>query len=211
MALKYNDSSRVITEQKSVFLDSLTSSPVLVRACGASLIAGAAISGGRALCLILLVTLLLVTVGLVSAIDGDRISAPLRPVVYTAVAVVILELAVQLLGLIDENFVNSLGIYAPLIAFSSIVLVRTEPDSPMLTAGESVTDALALAATFAALALPVALVRELLAGGTIFGLRIFYGGLASMNYPFAGFILVGFAIAGLRALLRLLPERSESQ
>lgn len=211
MALKYNDSSKVIAEQKDVFLSAIRENPVLLKAAGIAPIAGAAISGGNALALLLLVTVLLITVGIVSAIDGDRLTQPLKTVIYAIITIVVLFFFSFVLGMIFEGFIDRLGVYAPLLAFNSLVFTRTEEDSPILSTGESVTDALSLTFSFAALVFPAALVRELLGYGTLFGLRIFYGGNQVFLYPFFGFILCGFILAALRKIRACALERSEAK
>lgn len=208
--MKYNRSSRVISEHKDYIRNSFFSSPTLIRASGVATIAGAAISGANAMLLTFLVLSLLMAIGLTTILDGDRLEYPVKPVVYTAVSVCTLFCLLIIIKQIFPNQINNMGVYAPLLAFNSLVLCRSEEDAPMLLSTETVSDALALAAIFALVAFPVAITREILGSGEIFGLSLGFEGNTAFNLPFFGFILSGFCIALIRNVMSRFDREGEN-
>ncbi len=208
--MKYNRSSRVISEHKDYIKNSLLSSPMLIRASGAATIAGAAISGANALILSFIVLSLLMAVGLTTILDGDRLVYPVKPLVYTSVSVCTLFCLLIIIKQIFPEQINNMGVYAPLLAFNSLVLCRSEDDAPLLLSTETVTDALALAAIFALIAFPVAIVREVLGSGKIFGFELGFEGNSAFLLPFFGFILTGFCISIVRNVMNCFDREEES-
>jgi Na+-translocating ferredoxin:NAD+ oxidoreductase RnfE subunit len=192
-----------------VLRQSLRDNPVLLTASGCALVAGAAISAANVFALSVLMLILLVIVGLISTIDGDRLKLPTKPIVYVGITTAAVFLTVFFVNSITGGFFDRLGIYAPLAAVSSLALCRTKDDSPFFEKAEAVTDAAALTAVFAFVALPVAIVRELLGFGRIFGITVTYQTHSVWLYPFIGFILVGFCLAGTRRLIEFIPEPKE--
>ncbi len=201
--MKYNKSSRVISIHTENVRNSLFSSPTLIRASGVAVIAGAAISGANALILTFIVLSLLLAIGLTTILDGDRLEYPVKPIVYTAVSVFTLFSLLIIIKQIFPEQLNNIGVYAPLMAFNSLVLCRSEEDAPMLLSTETVSDALALTAVFALIAFPVSIVREIIGSGSLFGLKLGFEGNKAFLLPFSGFILSGFLVALIRKITAL--------
>ncbi len=206
--MKYNKSSRIISEHTDYLKRSLFDSPTLIKASGIATVAGAAISGANALILSFLVLCLLLAVGLTTILDGDRLEYPVKPIVYTAVSVFTLFALLIIIKQIFPKQLNSIGVYAPLLAFNSLVLCRSEDGAPMLLSTETVSDALALSGIFAGIAVPVALIREVLGSGAVFGHSLGFDGNKAFLMPFMGFILSGYLIAIIRKLLSLTERRA---
>ncbi len=208
--MKYNKSSRVISEHTEYLKNSLFDSPTLIKASGIATIAGAAISGASALILTFLVLCLLLAIGLTTILDGDRLEYPVKPIVYTAVSVFTLFALLLIIKQIFPHQLNNMGVYAPLLAFNSLVLCRSEDDAPMLLSTETVSDALALTAVFALIAFPVSIIREILGSGALFGKSLGFEGNKAFLMPFIGFILSGYLIALIRKLLSLFEGKGET-
>ncbi len=208
--MKYNKSSRMISEHTDYIKSSLFSSPTLIRASGIATIAGAAISGANALILTFIVLSILLAIGLTTILDGDRLEYPLKTIVYNGVSIFTVFALLIIFKQIFPEQVNSIGVYAPLIAFNSLVLCRSEADAPMLLSTETVSDALALAAIFALIAFPVAIVREILGSGSVFGISLGFEGNSVFLMPFMGFILCGFLIAVIRKVMSGLDGKGEN-
>ena len=86
--------------------------------------------------------------------------------------------------------------YLPLLAADALVLARVQPDAPFVSPSDALPKAIRLWWLYAATALPIGLLREMLGRGTVFGHRLFFNpAVGGMNLPFAGFILLGFALA----------------
>ena len=60
--MKYNNSSRALSEHTEYIRDSFCSSPTLIKASGVATLAGAAISGANAIILTVLVLLVIINV-----------------------------------------------------------------------------------------------------------------------------------------------------
>ena len=91
---------------------------------------------------------------------------------------------------------SGLGMYLPLLAADALVLARVQPDAPFVSPSDALPKAIRLWWLYAATALPIGLLREMLGRGTVFGHRLFFNpAVGGMNLPFAGFILLGFALA----------------
>jgi len=185
----------------AIMLDAMMDNPIVAGAAGLTLIAGGCVRMGNALVLILLMVLLLPLVGILSAIERERISPTLRPAFYCAVTAVTVFLFSLMIEGIARGSVENLGIYGPLLAVDSLVLCRTAEDSPYVTPREAFWEALGYAAVFAIIALPAALIREILGNGTLFGGFLGFGGFEALRSPFAGFIICGFALAAYRAVI----------
>ena len=208
--MKYNNSSRVISEHTENIRDSLLSSPTLIKASGVATIAGAAINGANALILTLTVMLVLLAIGLTTILDGDRLTYPVKPIVYTSVSVLTVFAVMIIIKQIFPEQLNNIGLYIPLLAFNSLVLCRSEDDAPMLLSTETVTDALALTAVFALIAFPVSIIREILGSGEFLGKSLGFSGNKVFLMPFIGFILSGYLISMIRKLLSLFERKGDN-
>ncbi len=92
---------------------------------------------------------------------------------------------------------NSLGLFIPLIVVNCIILARAESFASKNTPLPSILDGLTMGIGFTFALCCVALVREVLGAGTIFGFELF-GGFAPLSIlalPAGAFLVLGFAIA----------------
>ena len=197
------------TSGVDLMLDAVFDNPLVAGAAGVTLIAGGGISLGNALVLTLLMAAQLPLVGIIAAFERERMKPELRPAFYCAMTAVVTLLLSLLLELIAKGSVENLGIYAPLVAVDALVLSATAEDAPYVTPREAAWEALGYIIVFAAIAFPVALVREIIGNGSIFGGWLGFNGLEALRHPFAGFILCGLALAGLRAILTKLVSSGE--
>ncbi|MBE6765535.1 MAG: hypothetical protein E7546_06625 [Ruminococcaceae bacterium] len=198
MSLRYNEKARRADERRRVIFSTLRYNPLVAGAAGATCIVGSCVSLSNALVLIVLLAALLPLVALVSCSESERIKPVMRPAFYcfiTALTVFLLSLLLD--NVIAPGCVTALGIYAPLLAFDGLVLSRTAPDAPILTVRESMTEALTVLVCAAVIAIPVGIVRELLAEGTLFS--VVYDANSPFRRPFFGFFLCAFVLAAFRA------------
>lgn len=200
--MKYNERDRHTSDKMSIVRSSLRSNPLLTGAVGATCIAGACVSLSNALVLIAILAFLLPVVGVLSSAQGEHFGSLIRPAFYCVVSgVIVFLISLFIDNVIADGSVLRLGIYAPLLAVDGLVMARTDEDSPILTARESLTDSFTVLACAAFVALPVGIIRELLITGRLFS-RV-----AQTDSPFArpffGFLLCGFMLA----LLRVISEK----
>ncbi|MBQ4313490.1 MAG: hypothetical protein IJC18_04690 [Clostridia bacterium] len=200
MALRYNERDQMLADSRELFADALVSNKLLISAAGVNLIAGACISLTNACILAVMMAALLPLVGYLSVSESSRLSRDSRPALYCAITTGVVFALSLLFDLILPYGISEMGIFAPLVAFDSLVLYRIADDAPILTRREAAYEGLSCAIVFAAIAIPVAFVREIIGGGSFFGAYLGFSGVSSLQMPFAGFILCGIAIAVYRAI-----------
>lgn len=188
-------------------LDTVYNNPLIAGAAGVTVIAGGCISLGNALLLTLLMLLLLPLVGMIAAVDRERVSSSLRPAMYCAITAVTVFLFSLLANAVSDGSFENLGIFGPLVAVDSLVLAATNEDAPYVSVREAVWSSVGCAAVFAVIAFPVAFVREMFGNGTLFGGWLGFDGFDALKDPFAGFILCALALAGFRAVLDRISEK----
>lgn len=198
MALKYNDRSRRISDDAEIFSYALRQNPLTAAAAGASIIAGGCTTLGNAVVLCIMMLIILPLMGLISAIEMERIRYEMRLAAYCGISAMLVFVLSLIIDSAVLGSVESLGIFAPLTAFSSLVLARTADDAPILTKREAVHEGFAYAAVFAMTALPVGLIREIVGSGRIFGGWLGFSGTTAFTEPWMGFILCGLVIAVIR-------------
>lgn len=208
MAMRYNDRTLRQSDSAEVFGYALRQNPLLTSAAGVAVIAGGCTTMGNAVVLSVMMLVLLPLMGLVSAIEVDRIRPERRLAVYCAVSTgLVLVLSLIIDGVVLGS-VEALGIYAPLAAVSSLVLARASDDAPILTRREAIYEGLAYAVVFCLTALPVGLIREIAGEGRLFGAWLGFSGSGIFEKPWMGYFLCGAVIAVLRRLTDK-PERAE--
>lgn len=107
---------------------------------------------------------------------------------------------------ISMNF----GIYLPLMAVNSLIALHCERVAVKNTVKDSLIDALSASLSYGAVTMIVGFLRELFANGSIGGINVnmpvTFSALAT---PFGGFLIIGFAAAGLKAfIMKKYPDKS---
>lgn len=102
------------------------------------------------------------------------------------------------------------GIYLPLMAVNSLIALHCERVAVKNTVKDSLIDALSASLSYGAVTIIVGFLRELFANGSIGGvsvnLPVTFSALAT---PFGGFLIIGFAAAGLKAfIMKKYPDKS---
>ncbi len=207
MALRYNDRSRRISDDGEVFSYALRQNPLLTAAAGTAIIAGGCTTAGNALVLSIMMAVILPLMGLVSAIEAERIRYEVRLAAYCGISAMLVFVLSLIIDTVVLGSVEAIGIFAPLAAFSSLVLARTADDAPILTKREAVFEGLACAAVFALTAMPVGIIREIVGSGKLFGGWLGFSGTDIFTEPGMGFILCGLVIAIIRRATDK-PERT---
>ena len=91
-----------------------------------------------------------------------------------------------------------LSIFVALIVTNCIVLGRAESFAMSNPVGPSILDALGNGLGYSAVLMTIAFVRELGGSGTLFGVRIYDGGLGFLLLAPSAFFLLGFLIWAIR-------------
>ncbi len=103
----------------------------------------------------------------------------------------------------------SLGLFIPLIVVNCIILARAESFASKNKPLPSALDGLSMGLGFTFALSAVALVREILGAGTIFGIKLFGGNvpMSVLALPAGGFLTLGCVIA----LVQYLKGRNEKK
>lgn len=170
--------------------------PMLVHGAGIVTIAAACNSAMNALSLSLIMLVLCASTSVVYMFEREEYIQPMRTTVYFVPSALLTFVCGLVLNALSPQTAESLGMYLPILAADAIVLARLEEDAPFVPPTQALPEALRLWWMYAALALPIGILREILGAGSVFGHSIsFAGGIEAMNYPFAGFIMLGFGLA----------------
>ncbi len=174
--------------------------PMLIHGAGIATIAAVCTSASNALWLSLIMLVLCVAMGAVYLFEREEYIQPMRTIVYFVPAVIITFLCGWGLSAIAPQTAAELGAYIPLLAADSIVLARLEDDAPFVPITHALPEAIGLWWLYAVTAVPIGILRELLASGSIFGkILIKSFSIDAAAYPFMGFIMLGFGLAIVQA------------
>lgn len=198
MAMRYNNRARRTSADAGVFGCALRQNPLLTAAAGTALIVGGCTGLGNAFVLCIMMLVILPIMGIISAMEMERIRYELRLAAYCGAAALLVFILSMIIDSIALGSVEALGVYAPLAAFSSLVLARTDDNAPILTRREAVYEGFAYAVSFAAAALPVGFIREIAGDGSLLGNWLGFSGIEEFGSPWMGYILCALAIAAIR-------------
>jgi electron transport complex protein RnfE len=126
-------------------------------------------------------------------------------ILIIATFVTVVDYVIQAISL---DLHRALGAFISLIVVNCLILGRAEAFASKNTAGRSALDALGMGVGFTAALLSLGAVREILGGGTLFGLPLFHDTFQPwvvMILPSGGF----FTLAGWLLLFNALAERRE--
>lgn len=103
---------------------------------------------------------------------------------------------------LNPELFGSLGIYLPVMAVNSLLVLRCERFAVKLSPSAALKDGLTASLGYAAVLLLVGTVREILGSGSIAGFKFYEGRtLSGLLLPFGGFLMLGFAAAALRTFI----------
>ena len=199
-------------KQKTNPLESLSyilfSNPVLV----GGLVIGqlAAVATGLQNAVALTVTFLFVTfpVLIFASAIGKKLPKWSRVAVYMLLSAVMLYPAYLICKNLSATVLDSVGIYLPILAVSTVPAVYAARYSENHKVGKAALDGLCLSAGFGVVAAVLGLVREFFGNGTVWGVKVSETIFPAVRLPFWGFILLGFMAAGIGAL-RILLHRPD--
>ena len=170
--------------------------PMLLHGAGIATIAAACTSGANALVLSAVMLALCSGMALIYVFERGEYIQPMLSVLYLVPSAFIACGCGIVLNAFSVGTAAGLGMYLPLTAADALVLARLQPDSPFVSPSDALPAAIRLWWLYAAMALPVGLLREILGKGTVFGMHLFFRlSVQGMNLPFAGFIMLGFGLA----------------
>lgn len=104
----------------------------------------------------------------------------------------------------DPASFGSLGIYLPIMAVNSLVVMRCERFAVRLKPVAALKDGLTASLGYGVVTMLVGTVREIVGSGSVVGYKFWDGrSLPAILLPFGGFLVIGFAAAVLRYITSL--------
>lgn len=177
--------------QNIVLMSGLLTAPIIV----------AATTAQNALILVVSFFMISYTSILICRFIPRKIVYSIRIFIYALIAGLMFIPTVMLLEMMFPNISQTVMLYVELLVVNSLLLAKTETRFYLKPYGEMAIDALLYVAGYAIAAFAVGFVREMLAFGTLFGIRLFDPVVPSAQSPFFGFILVGIFAALCRAII----------
>lgn len=185
--------------QNIVLMSGLVTAPIVV----------AATTFERALVLTLSFLMISYSTILICRFVPRRIVYTVRIILYAAVAAVMYIPTALLLGALFPETAATVSIYIEIIVVNSLILAKTESRFYLMPYGEMAVDALIYVLGYAIAAFAVGIIRELLAFGSLFGLRVCDPLMPAAKTPFFGFLLLGILAAVCRGITTRRRNRSE--
>ena len=195
-----------------IFFDTfLVRNIVLVKLLGLCPIVAAAADLKAGVTLTVCMALALLPTAFLMALVGEKLKPVLRAPLYTLLALCILIAAAFVLGnYIESELYATLYLFLPLLAVDSLMTYRVGGFAVVSRPSEAMADALGSVCGFGAIICVVAMVRELLASGSLWDFPLLGVQLLPMaDSPFFAFLLLGMLAALVqfaRAMLRRFVE-----
>lgn len=170
--------------------------PVLTQAIGICTIVAIGATAKISLIFSLILSALLIIMETLSSLALKKLSRWLRIAIYMLISTLLI-LPVSLF--MDKNYSElsaAMGIFLPLLAVNSIIVIRCEIFAVNNNIRNSFFDAVAASVGFTAVSLIVGIIREILAYGSVFGKTVTgLPHLSGIALPFGGLLIIGYLAA----------------
>ena len=133
-----------------------------------------------------------------------------RIICYVGVAAVMYIPTALLMNALFPETASAVSIYIEILVVNSLILAKTESRFYLMPMKEMALDTLMYILGYAIAAFAVGIIREFLAFGSLFGLRVCDAPMPAAKTTFFGFILVGILAAVCRGVTTRRRKRSES-
>lgn len=176
--------------------------PVLVQAVGLCPVVAMSTSVKSAALLAAVAAVIITLSELIASLFLKPIPRWVRIGIYIILGGAMVSPLMILIERLNAPLFGELGIYLPLMAVNSLIVLRCERFAVKIKPTAALLDGLTASAGYAAVLLAVGIVREIFGRGSLFGLTLFSGRtLTGLLLPFGGFIMLGFFGAALRVLI----------
>ena len=176
--------------------------PVLVQAVGLCPVVAMATSVKSAALLAAVAAVIITLSELIASLFLKPVPRWVRIGIYIILGGAMVSPLMILIEKLNAPLFGELGIYLPVMAVNSLIVLRCERFAVKIKPASALLDGLTASAGYAAVLLAVGIVREILGKGSLFGLTLYSGRtLTGLLLPFGGFIMLGFFSAALRALI----------
>lgn len=192
-----------LTLSKMLFKSSFVYNPVLTQAIGICTIVAICFTLRISLIVSLNLAIILIINEVLASLILKKLSRWMRVICYMLLSTFLL---IPIMLVLDKNYSQlnaSMGIYLPLLAVNSLVVIRCEKYAVKNSVKLSLFDALSAGLGYTVVAVIVGGLREIIAYGTLMGKEVTsmpsYSGMA---LPFGGLIILGFLAAFHKWLIR---------
>lgn len=185
--------------QNIVLMSGLVTAPIIV----------AATTFERALVLTLSFFLISYSSIIICRFIPREIVYTVRIICYVGVASVMYIPTALLMNALFPETASAVSIYIEILVVNSLILAKTESRFYLMPLREMAVDALMYILGYATAAFVVGIIREFLAFGSLFGMRVCDAPMTAAKTPFFGFILVGILAAVCRGMTSRRRKRSE--
>lgn len=147
-----------------------------------------------------------VVISLLRNIIPDKVRIP----AFIAVICTFVTMVQMFMQAFLHDLYESLGMFIPLIVVNCIILARAEAFASKNGVAASAADGLGMGCGFTLAITAIAIIRELLGNGTVFGISVFGAGYEPMLLMIlapGGFLVFG----GVLALTNLITARAEAK
>lgn len=125
-----------------------------------------------------------------------------RTGIYIVIGCALVVPIMYLIEKLNPKLFGTLGIYLPVMAVNSLLVLRCERFAVRIKPLEALADGATASVGYAAVLLLVGAIREILGSGAIADIKFWDGrALTGLLLPFGGFLMIGFAGAALRSLV----------
>lgn len=129
-----------------------------------------------------------------------KIVYTVRIIIYALISAAVYIPSVLVINALFPDIARSILIYLEIIVVNSLILAKSESRFFLEPFGVMAADALIYILGYAMAAFAVGIIREFLAYGTLFGMRICDEPMPAAKAPFFGFILLGILAAICRGI-----------
>lgn len=176
--------------------------PVLVQAVGLCPVVAMATSVKSALLLSVVAAAIITLSELIASLFLKPVPRWVRIGIYIIIGGAMVAPAMILIERLNAPLFGELGIYLPIMAVNSLIVLRCERFAVKIRPVSALLDGLTASVGYTAVLILTGLVREILGSGSLLGFRFFKGNtLSGLLLPFGGFIMLGFFGAVLRTLI----------
>lgn len=125
-----------------------------------------------------------------------------RTGIYIIIGCAFVVPIMYLIEKLNPELFGTLGIYLPVMAVNSLLVLRCERFAVRIKPLAALADGATASAGYAVVLLLVGAIREIIGSGAIAGFKFWEGRtLTGLLLPFGGFLMIGFAGAALRSLI----------
>ncbi len=197
------DKKNGLTLPKMLFKGAFIYNPVLTQAIGVCTVVAICFTLKISLIVSLNLAIILIVNEFLASLVLKKLSRWMRIICYMLLSTLLL---VPIMFVFDKSYsqINaSMGIYLPLLAVNSLVVIRCEKYAVKNSVKLSFFDAISAGLGYTVVAVTVGSLREVIAYGTLMGKEVSdlpkYSGMA---LPFGGLIILGFFAAFHKWIIR---------